>query len=119
MLGALNDPRTLLWALDLFAMPSLNEGLGIAALEAMACGIPVIASAIGGLPEAVIDGVTGRLVKRGDAPALAGAIIALARESEMRAAMGAAGRARALDHFSMQVMARGTLDVYCETLAGR
>ncbi len=118
MLGALDDPRSLLGALDLFAMPSLNEGLGVAALEAMASGIPVIASAVGGLCEAVVDGTTGRLVRRSDASALAEAIMVLAQAPDVRIAMGAAGRTRALDHFSMQAMARRTLDVYSEALAG-
>ena len=49
MMGLVGDSRNLLWALDLFAMPSLQEGLGVAALEAMACGLPVIASSTGGL----------------------------------------------------------------------
>ena len=49
MMGLVGDSRNLLWALDIFAMPSLQEGLGVAALEAMACGLPVIASSSGGL----------------------------------------------------------------------
>jgi glycosyltransferase involved in cell wall biosynthesis len=117
MLGALEDPRALLWALDLFVMPSLAEGLGVAALEAMACGLAVIASATGGLADAVVDEVTGRLVAPGDAEALAGAIVRLAAEPEVRAAMGAAGRARVAENFALEAMARRTLELYRECIA--
>jgi len=118
LLGRLEEPRELLWALDLFAMPSLKEGLGVAALEAMACGLPVIASAVGGLREVVEDGVSGMLVTPGDPAGLAGALIALAGSADERAAMGTAARARAVERFSMGAMARGTAEVYA-TLLGR
>ena len=118
LLGRLEESRELLWALDLFAMPSLKEGLGVAALEAMACGLPVVASAVGGLGEVVEDGISGMLVTPGDAAALAGALIKLAASAEDRVAMGAAARTRAVERFSMGAMARGTLEVYA-TLLGR
>jgi glycosyltransferase involved in cell wall biosynthesis len=119
MLGALDDPRALLWALDLFAMPSINEGLGVAVLEAMACGVPVIASAVGGMPEIVVDQITGKLTPPGDTAALARELVALSSASELRATMGSAARARVVARFSMEAMARGTLNVYCEALAER
>src|SRR5512143_1968244 len=78
LIGPVGDPRALLWALDIFVMPSLQEGLGVAALEAMACGLPVIASAVGGLAQTVVSGVTGIQVAAGDAEALAQAIEHLA-----------------------------------------
>jgi glycosyltransferase involved in cell wall biosynthesis len=116
MLGALADPRSLLWALDIFAMPSLQEGLGVAALEAMACGLPVIASNVGGLREVVRevvdDGASGLLIGPADARALAQALSGLAREPVERSAMGAAARRRALARFSMAAMAARTLDFY-------
>ena len=74
----MTDSRALLWALDIFAMPSLQEGLGVAALEAMACGLPVVASATGGLADAVEDGVTGIQVPVGDGARLGNAIDLLA-----------------------------------------
>jgi glycosyltransferase involved in cell wall biosynthesis len=116
MLGQLDDPLLILGALDIFAMPSMAEGLGVAALEAMASGIPVIASAVGGLREAVEDGRSGILVAPGDARALADGISRLAASPELRAAMGAAGRAAALAHFSLETMAARTLELYRECL---
>jgi glycosyltransferase involved in cell wall biosynthesis len=112
MLGAVEDTRALLAALDIFVMPSLNEGLGIAALEALAMGLPVVASAVGGLPEVVEDGVNGILFKPGDAPALAAALIDLATDPARRVAAGAAARQRAVARFSVEAMAQGNLDYY-------
>lgn len=100
-------------------MPSLQEGLGVAALEAMACGLPVVASAIGGLAQAVADGVTGIHVPPGDARALANAIARPAAEQTLRAAMGAAGRTRACANYGMDAMAHGTLELYRACLHNR
>jgi glycosyltransferase involved in cell wall biosynthesis len=119
MMGLIDDPRELLWALDVFALPSLQEGLGVAALEAMACGLPVIASSVGGLVQAVADGVTGIHVSAGDAGALADAITRLAADRELRVAMGAAGRMRASANYGMEAMARGTLELYRACLHNR
>lgn len=80
-------------------IPSLEEGFGIPAAEAMGCEVPVVASDAGGLPEVVEDGVTGRVVPRGDATALAGAIADLLRDPALRHRMGQAGRERALRLF--------------------
>jgi glycosyltransferase involved in cell wall biosynthesis len=115
----LDDSRTLLWALDIFAMPSLQEGLGVAALEAMACGLPVVASAIGGLVDAVEDGVSGIQVPVGNAPALANAIAQFSANPELRFAMGAAGRERAVAKFAIEAMARGTLALYLACVENR
>jgi glycosyltransferase involved in cell wall biosynthesis len=117
MLGALDDPRALLWALDVFVMPSIAEGLGVAALEAMACGLAVIASATGGLADTVADQVTGMLVAPGDAAALAAAISRMAAAPALRSSMGAAGRARVAENFALEAMARRTLELYRECLA--
>ncbi len=119
LMGLVGDPRSLLWALDIFAMPSLHEGLGVAALEAMACGLPVIASATGGLVDSVQNGVTGIHVPPGDAPALGQAIARLAANSDLRVRMGAAARARVGADFAMDAMARGTLAFYRACLRDR
>jgi glycosyltransferase involved in cell wall biosynthesis len=114
LIGRIEDPRKLLWASDVFAMPSLKEGLGVAALEAMASGLPVIASDVGGLREAVVHERTGIIVPPANPAAIASAIARLAESSELRAQMGAAGRARAVENYSMKEMAAQTLALYRE-----
>jgi glycosyltransferase involved in cell wall biosynthesis len=84
------------------AVPSLGEGFGMVALEAMERGRPVIASAVGGLPEIVSHGKTGLVVPPGDAPALAAAIVELAAEPVRARELGAAGRRRALAAFRQE-----------------
>jgi colanic acid/amylovoran biosynthesis glycosyltransferase len=78
------------------------EAFGLSIVEAMACGIPVVATRHGGIVETVQDGVTGLLVEERDVDGMAAAIVALLDDPERAAAMGAAGRARALEHFSQQ-----------------
>lgn len=101
-----------------FVCPSIYEPLGIVNLEAMACQTAVVASAVGGIPEVVVDGRTGLLVPYDpeDVPAfergIATAVNALFREPQTAAAMGAAGRARAIEDFSWQTIAEQTLAVY-------
>jgi glycosyltransferase involved in cell wall biosynthesis len=116
MLGVCADSYPILAALDLFVMPSLAEGLGVAALEAMACGLPVVASAVGGLRDLVADGTTGLLVAPSNPAALAAAISRLASEPKLRAAMGVAGRTRVADHFSLETMTQRTLTLYRDCL---
>jgi glycosyltransferase involved in cell wall biosynthesis len=117
MLGARADPYPVLAALDLFVMPSIAEGLGVAAIEAMATGLAAVASAAGGLRDLVIDRVTGVLVPPRNPVALANAISDLMGSPAMRAAMGAAARARVIEDFSLEAMARRTLALYRECLA--
>jgi glycosyltransferase involved in cell wall biosynthesis len=116
LMGNVDDPRPLLAGLDIFAMPSLSEGLGVAALEAMAMGLPVIASAVGGLREVVQDGVSGYLCGPDDARALARIIAELAQDPARRLSVGSAARQRAMAEFSLEAMGRGTCDVYQELL---
>jgi alpha-maltose-1-phosphate synthase len=86
-------------------MPSRHEGLGVAVLEAMAMSLPVIASAVGGIPEAVKPHETGLLVPPDDPAALAAALNELLRDVEKAKRMGVAGRERVLAEFSMEEMA--------------
>ena len=106
------DALGLMKSFDLFVMSSVTEGLGSAALEAMACHRAVVATRAGGLPEAVDDNVTGLLVPPHDEAALAQAIVTLLRDPERRAAMGQAGRDRVVREFSVEKMVADTLRVY-------
>jgi alpha-maltose-1-phosphate synthase len=95
-----------------FVCPSEYEPLGIVNLEAMACGCAVVASAVGGIPEVVAEGVTGLLVPPGDDAALAAAVNSLIREPGRAAAFGARGRERAVTEFSWDRIAAQTAELY-------
>ena len=97
---------------DIFVLPSLDEGFGLAALEAMAAGLPVVASNVGGLPELVVDGQTGWLVPAADPDKLADCLKRLIADREMRQAMGAAGRRRAEQDFPLSRMVEQIVAVY-------
>lgn len=97
-------------------VPSLGEGFGMVALEAMERARPVIASAVGGLPEIVADGETGLVVPSGDAEALAEAIVALAGDLARAAEMGRAGRERALAEFPPERSAERIEELYAAAL---
>ncbi|HEY2640011.1 MAG TPA: glycogen synthase [Streptosporangiaceae bacterium] len=100
-----------------FVCPSLYEPLGIVNLEAMACGAAVVAAAVGGIPEVVVDDETGLLVPPDDEAALAGAINALLGDPGRTAGMGARGRVRAEADFSWDRIARQTADLYRQLAA--
>jgi glycosyltransferase involved in cell wall biosynthesis len=100
-------------------VPSMGEGFGMVALEAMERARPVIAAEIGGLGELVEDGVTGMLVPAGESDPLARAIVGLASDGEAAAAMGEAGRRRALDHFLQERCTERTELLYEAALNGR
>ena len=102
-------------AFDVFALASHHEGLPIALLEAMAGGVPIVATAVGGVPEAVRDGREGLLVAPRRPPALADALVALLDDPARRAALGAAARARAAD-FDLEAAVRRMESVYAELL---
>jgi glycosyltransferase involved in cell wall biosynthesis len=87
-------------AMDLFVLPSLYEGMPLSILEAMGAGLPVVATAVDGTPEAVVDGETGSLVPPADPMALAEAVNRVLADRSLAAAMGRAGRARAEEQFS-------------------
>lgn len=103
-------------ALDLFIMPSRAEGLGSAALHAMAYGLPVVASRVGGLPEVVVEGESGCLVAPDSPPALAEAIAAAAADGERLRRFGAKARDRA-SRFSTAIMLERTQAFYLQLLA--
>jgi len=98
------DLRSVFRSWDIFAMPSLDEGLPIAALEAMAEGLPVVATSVGGLPELIEDGRTGFLVPPSNVAALTDSLRRLILDPELRQVMGSAGRMRTLEHFSVSRM---------------
>lgn len=90
---------------DVFALPSFAEGVPVVLMEAMAAQVPVVTTRIAGVPELVTDGESGMLVPPGDAPALTQALDSLISDSDMRRAMGAAGRAKVAQDFNMQAEA--------------
>jgi glycosyltransferase involved in cell wall biosynthesis len=98
-------------------VPSLGEGFGMVALEAMERARPVIASSVGGLPEIVADGETGLVVPPADADALAQAIVALASDLPRAAEMGSAGRVRALAEFTPERCVERVEALYERSLA--
>jgi glycosyltransferase involved in cell wall biosynthesis len=99
------------------ACPSHREGFGVACLEAMAHGRPVVAGDVGGLRDLVLDGETGYLVAPRDVPALRDALERLLADPDLRRRLGAAGRERAGRHFSWDTVTAATLAVYEEALA--
>jgi glycosyltransferase involved in cell wall biosynthesis len=118
-IGFVQDVPRFMNAVDVVCFPtqpSLGEGFGLAALEAMAASRPVVATAVASLPEVVLDGETGLLVPAGDVEALARALARLALDGDERTQMGTAGRRRAGSTFSLDAMVRRTMGVYQEAL---
>ena len=110
--GFRSDLARVLPACDLAVSSSHTEGLPVVVLEEMAAGLPVVATAVGGTPEVVEDGVTGWLVPPGDAAALARRITDLLASPESARAMGLAGRRRVATHFTFAAMAEGYLGLF-------
>jgi len=102
--GARSDIGALLQTFDVFALPSLAEGTPVSMLEAMACGLPVVASNVGGIPEVIADGAQGLLVPVGDVDALERAMARYVADPALRARHGKAARARVEERFSMRAM---------------
>lgn len=107
-----DDKAALLDAADIYVLPSHNEGLAMSVLEAMAYGLPVITTAVGGLPELVTDGVHGRVIRPGDIAALTAAILDLSRDRETRRRMGEAARARIKERYSGGVVLPRLAELY-------
>jgi sugar transferase (PEP-CTERM/EpsH1 system associated) len=113
-LGRRDDIPLVLRGLDVFALPSLNEGISNTVLEAMASGLPIVATRTGGNPELIEDGVTGRLVPVGDAAALAQALGTYARDPLLRTLHGKAARERAVEEFGLDRMVDRYRRLYLE-----
>lgn len=112
--GFRDDVDALLQAADLAVIPSLAEGQSIFALEAMARGVPVVATRVGGLPETVRDGRTGLLAPPGEPAALAAAMARLLRETDLASTLAAAGRALVEAEMTVGHMLAGYSDLYAE-----
>lgn len=110
--GAQREVRPWLQALDLFVLPSLNEGISNTILEAMACGLPVLATQVGGNPELVLDGDTGTLIPAADTAALAAALAAYLQSPTLAKTQGQAGRQRVQQHFALQRMVHQYATLY-------
>lgn len=117
--GRVADPGPLLREIDVFALPSRAENLPMAVLEAMAQALPVVATRVGGVPELVEDGITGRLVEADDPASLAQAIDEVAGSPDTRSAWGAAGARRAATAFDPEAMADRSVRLYSTLLERR
>jgi glycosyltransferase involved in cell wall biosynthesis len=117
--GLRSDVPGLLACAAVSVMPSLNEALPNVLLESMAAAAPVVATRVGGTPEAIQDGVTGMLVPPGDSPALAKAIHQLLADPELAARLGQAGRQFVCRRFSMDAMVQATERLYHSLLEKR
>ena len=116
--GFVKDVPKFLSSIDVLVLPSLYEGLGVAALEGMAAGKPVVATRVGGLAESIVDGETGFLVPPQDGVALADAIEKLITDPSMAQAMGRRGAARVLSNFTIEQMATQNEAYYYALLDG-
>jgi sugar transferase (PEP-CTERM/EpsH1 system associated) len=117
--GARSDTPDLMRAFDVFVLPSLNEGVSNTILEAMASGLPVVATKVGGNPELVADGVTGRLYDPDVPGALEAALTSYVADSRLRDVHGRAARDRVVQNFSLDAMVSRYAALYDELLADR
>jgi N-acetyl-alpha-D-glucosaminyl L-malate synthase BshA len=117
-LGQRDSAESLLAMADLFLLPTELESFGLSALEAMACGVPVIGTDAGGLPEVVCSGETGVLLPVGDVEAMARTALEILGDPDRRRAMGAAARRRAVEHFGVERVVGQYEAFYERVLAG-
>jgi glycosyltransferase involved in cell wall biosynthesis len=118
-LGFQRDVQVVLDALDVFVLPSLCEALPYAILEAMATELPVVGTAVGGVPEMIVPGETGFVAPARNPDALVDAIRPLLQSADLRQRMGVGGRERVLQHFQERDMVRKTIQLYRDMLACR
>jgi glycosyltransferase involved in cell wall biosynthesis len=111
-LGHRNDPYEILALMDVFVMPSMNEGIPMVLLEALALSRPVVASRVGGIPEVIEHGASGLLVDAGQHEALAHACITLLDDRERAERLGVAGRKRIEQEFSADTMTAKVAELY-------
>lgn len=112
MPGTRDDVAEMLWGFDVFVLPSLNEGISNTVLEAMATGLPVVATDVGGNSELVVNGETGTLVPPSEPEALRRALSRYLERPKLRREHGEAARARVERHFSLDEMVRKYVSVY-------
>jgi glycosyltransferase involved in cell wall biosynthesis len=117
--GAQNHDQVLDWwqRADIAVLTSDNEGMPVSLMEAAACGVPAVATAVGGIPELVETSVTGLLAPPGNPAAFADALETLLKDSSRRAAMGVAARQRAVERFSLTRQVDALLALWSEVLA--
>ena len=118
LLGRLKDSDALIASLDILVSASRSEAFGMTMVEAMACGVPVVATATEGTKEIVNDGTTGLIVPIGDVSALSAAIVSLLEDEDRRLALGAHSRDWARARFDLERMIEMTERVYAEALRG-
>jgi glycosyltransferase involved in cell wall biosynthesis len=116
--GERGDVPSIMRGLDLFVLPSFSEGISNTILEAMASGLPVVATRVGGNPELVEEGTTGKLVPRADPQAMAHAIREYVCNPEACRRQGSAARRTAEQRFSLDVMVNNYADLYDRAFAG-
>ena len=118
-LGVVDDMPRIYSSLDMVVMPSLDEGLPLVLLEALAAGKPVVATKVGGIPGLIIEGRTGLLVEPKDARALRDAVLRLMSDEALRKRISEDGKKMVRQEYSAHIMARNYLNAYCELLRGR
>jgi glycosyltransferase involved in cell wall biosynthesis len=116
--GMRKDVPEILSVLNVFALPSLNEGLPMALLEAQGAQIPVVATSVGAIPDVLQDGVTGILIPPKDPQAMAEAIIMILSDKKLASGIAQKGFDRVKDHFSSEKMASKYLSIYKELIEG-
>jgi glycosyltransferase involved in cell wall biosynthesis len=112
MVGRRDDVGSLLSVMDVWAMSSIREGLPVSLLEAMASACPIVATRVGGVPDAVEDGVSALLVEPGEPQAMATAVGELLSDRERAADLGSAARRRATEEYGIDSVVRRIEDVY-------